>query len=154
MKKYESGYNIVGRFIAFLKNNPACKGNVHIKKIIKKLNAIDNKDLPLFYDLAEIGNDFGYTDNIEIIQTSDGVYIKTKQEKDDLDEIELSEEEVDKYIPYRNEIQDILEKEGLAENRTNSSGEEQLVQVSQAEEIFSAGCEYVLKLLKRNGELK
>lgn len=73
---------------------------------------------------------------------------------DDLDDIELTAEEIDKYIPYRNEIQDILEKEGLAENRTNSSGEEQLVQVSQAEEIFSAGCEYVLKLLKRNGELK
>ena len=72
---------------------------------------------------------------------------------DDLDGIELTEEEIDKYIPYRNEIQDILEKEGLAENRTNSAGEEQLVQVSQAEEIFSAGCEYVLKLLKRNGVL-
>lgn len=73
---------------------------------------------------------------------------------DDLDDIELTEEEIDKYIPYRNEIQDILEKEGLAENRTNSHGEEQLVQVSQAEEIFSAGCEYVLKLLKKTGEMK
>jgi len=73
---------------------------------------------------------------------------------DDLDGIELTEEEIDKYIPYRNEIQDILEKEGLAENRTNSAGEEQLVQVSQAEEIFSAGCEYVLKLLKKSGEMK
>lgn len=72
----------------------------------------------------------------------------------DLDEIELSSEDIDKYIPYRNEIQDILEKEGLAENRTNSFGEERLVQVSTAEEIFSAGCEYVLKLLKRNGEMK
>ena len=72
---------------------------------------------------------------------------------DDLDEIELTDEEIDKYIPYRNEIQDILEREELAENRTNSSGEEQLVQVSTAEEIFSAGCEYVLKLLKRNGVL-
>ena len=72
---------------------------------------------------------------------------------DDLDEIELTDEEIDKYIPYRNEIQDILEKEGLAENRTNSLGEEQLVQVSTAEEIFSAGCDYVLKLLKRNGVL-
>lgn len=149
MKKYESGYNTVGRFIAFLKNNPACKGNNHIKK----LNAIDNKDLHLFYDLAEIVDDFGYTDNIEIIQTSNGVYIKTKQETEDLDEIELTEEEIDKYIPYRNEIQDILEKEGLAENRTTSSGEEQLVQVSTAEEIFSAGCDYVLKLLKKNGVL-
>ena len=38
---------------------------------------------------------------------------------DDLDDIELSSEDIDKYIPYRNEIQDILEKEGLAENRTN-----------------------------------
>ena len=72
---------------------------------------------------------------------------------DDLDDIELTEEEIDKYIPYRNEIQDILEREELAENRTASSGEEQLVQVSTAEEIFSAGCEYVLKLLKRNGVL-
>lgn len=72
---------------------------------------------------------------------------------DDLDDIELTDEEIDKYIPYRNEIQDILEREELAENRTNSSGEEQLVQVSTAEEIFSAGCEYVLKLLKRNGVL-
>ena len=73
---------------------------------------------------------------------------------DDLDEIELTEEEIDKYIPYRNEIQDILEKEGLAENRTNSFEEERLVQVSTAEEIFIAGCEYVLKLLKKNGEMK
>lgn len=72
---------------------------------------------------------------------------------DYLDDIELTEEEIDKYIPYRNEIQDILEKEGLVENRTNSLGEEQLVQVSTAEEIFSAGCDYVLKLLKRNGVL-
>ena len=72
---------------------------------------------------------------------------------DYLDDIELTEEEIDKYIPYRNEIQDILEKEGLAESRTNSLGEEQLVQVSTAEEIFSAGCDYVLKLLKRNGVL-
>lgn len=72
---------------------------------------------------------------------------------DDLDEIELTDEEIDKYIPYRNEIQDILEREELAENRTASSGEEQLVQVLTAEEIFSAGCEYVLKLLKRNGVL-
>lgn len=72
---------------------------------------------------------------------------------DYLDDIELTDEEIDKYIPYRNEIQDILEKEGLAENRTNSLGEEQLVQISTAEEIFSAGCDYVLKLLKRNGVL-
>ncbi len=72
---------------------------------------------------------------------------------DYLDDIELTDEEIDKYIPYRNEIQDILEKEGLVENRTNSLGEEQLVQVSTAEEIFSAGCDYVLKLLKRNGVL-
>lgn len=78
MKKYESGYNIVGRFIAFLKSNPACKGNVHIKKVVKELNTIANKDLPLRYDLADIVDDFGYTDNIEIIQTSDGVHIKTK----------------------------------------------------------------------------
>lgn len=81
MKKYEPGYNTVGRFIAFLKSNPACKGNAHIKKVIKELNAVGNKDLPLFYDLAKIADDFGYTDNIEIIQTPDGVHIKTKQEK-------------------------------------------------------------------------
>ena len=72
---------------------------------------------------------------------------------DDLDDIELTEEEINEYLPYRNEIQDILEKEGLAENRTSSSGEERLVQVSTAEEILSAGCEYVLKLLKRKGVL-
>lgn len=72
---------------------------------------------------------------------------------DYLDDIELTVEEIDKYIPYRNEIQDILEKEGLVENRTSSSGKEQLVQVSTAEEIFSAGCDYVLKLLKKNGVL-
>ena len=72
---------------------------------------------------------------------------------DYLDDIELTDEEINEYIPYRNEIQDILEKEGLAENRKNSLGEEQLVQVSTAEEIFSAGCDYVLKLLKRNGVL-
>ena len=34
---------------------------------------------------------------------------------DDLDEIELTDEEIDKYIPYRNEIQDILEREELAD---------------------------------------
>lgn len=79
MKKYEPGYDTVGRFIAFLKSNPTCKGNAHIKKIVKKLNAIVNKDLPLFYDLAKIAADFGYTDNIEVIQTPDGVYIKTKK---------------------------------------------------------------------------
>lgn len=28
----------------------------------------------------------------------------------DLDDIELTEEEIDRYIPYRNEIHDILEK--------------------------------------------
>lgn len=72
---------------------------------------------------------------------------------DYLDDIELTDDEINEYIPYRNEIQDILEKEGLVENRTNSLGEEQLVQVSTAEEIFSAGCDYVLKLLKRNGVL-
>lgn len=79
MKKYEPGYDTVGSFIAFLKSNPACKGNVHIKKIVKKLNAVGNKDLPLFYDLAKIADDFGYTDNIEVIQTPGGVYIKTKK---------------------------------------------------------------------------
>jgi len=81
MKKYEPSYDNVGGFIAFLKSNPACKGNAHIKKVIKELNAIGNKDLPLFYDLAKIADDFGYTDNIEVIQTPDGVHIKTKKEK-------------------------------------------------------------------------
>lgn len=78
MKKYEPSYDTVGGFIAFLKSNPACKGNAHIKKIVKELNAVENKDLPLFYDLAEIADDFGYTDNIEVIKTPDGVYIKTQ----------------------------------------------------------------------------
>ncbi len=81
MKKYEPGYNTVGGFIAFLKSNPACKGNAHIKKIVKELNAVGNKDLPLFYDVAKIADDFGYTDNIEVIQTPDGVHIKPKKEK-------------------------------------------------------------------------
>ena len=79
MKKYEPSYDTVGGFIAFLKSNPACKGNAHIKKVIKELNAIVNKDLPLFYDLAKIADDFGYTDNLEVIQAPDGVYIKTKK---------------------------------------------------------------------------
>jgi hypothetical protein len=81
MKKYEPGYDTVGSFIAFLKSNPACKGNVHIRKIIKELNAVANKDLSICFDLADIAEDFGYTDNIEIIQTTDRVSIKTKQEK-------------------------------------------------------------------------
>lgn len=81
MKKYEPCYNTVGGFIAFLKSNPACKGNAHIKKIVEELNAVGNKDLPLFYDLAMIADDFGYTDNIEVIQTPDGVHIKPKKEK-------------------------------------------------------------------------
>lgn len=81
MKKYEPGYDTVGRFIAFLKSNPTCKGNTHIKKVIKELNAIADKDLHLHFDLADIANDFGHNDNIEVIQTPDGVHIKTKQEK-------------------------------------------------------------------------
>jgi hypothetical protein len=81
MKKYEPGYNTVGGFIAFLKSNPACKHNGNIKKIVKELNAVSNKDLPLSFDLAEIAEDFGYNDNIEVIQTPDEVHIKTKQEK-------------------------------------------------------------------------
>lgn len=79
MKKYEPSYDTVGGFIAFLKSNPACKGNAHIKKVIKELNAIANKDLNLHFDLVDIAGDFGYTDNIEVIQTPDGVYIKTKR---------------------------------------------------------------------------
>lgn len=81
MKKYESGYYTVGSFIAFLKSNTACKGNSYIRKILKELNAVANKDLPIFFDLSDIAEDFGYTDNIEIIQTADRVSIKTKQEK-------------------------------------------------------------------------
>lgn len=81
MKKYEPGYYTVGSFIAFLKSNPACKGNTHIKRILKELNAVANKDLPLHFDLVDIAKDFGYTDNVEIIQTLDEVHIKTKQEK-------------------------------------------------------------------------
>ena len=81
MKKYEQGYYTVGSFISFLKSNPSCKGNVHIKKVVKELNDIANKDLPLFFNLAYIADDFGYTDNIEIIQTPDEVHIKTKKRK-------------------------------------------------------------------------
>lgn len=81
MEKYKPGYDNVGMFIALLKSNPACRGNVHIKKIVKELNAIANKDLHLHYDLVDIADDFGYNDNIEIIQTPDGVHIKTKTEK-------------------------------------------------------------------------
>jgi hypothetical protein len=66
---------------------------------------------------------------------------------------ELTDEEIEKYIPYRKEIQDILEEEGLAENRTNSAGEEQLVQVSTAEEVFTAGCRYVIGRMKQEGLL-
>ena len=81
MKQYESGYDTVGKFIAFLKSNPACKGNTHIKKIVKELNAVANKDLHLHFDLVDIADNFGYNDNIEIIQTPNGVHIKTKTEK-------------------------------------------------------------------------
>ena len=137
-----------------------------ISKIIDELTElkkyIGDKDLEAcIANNITAGVNVMYADNGGITSTSlEGEKIArqlketTSEHNDDLDEIELTEEEIDKYIPYRNEIQDILEKEGLAENRTNSSGEEQLVQVSTAEEIFSAGCEYVLKLIKKNGELK
>lgn len=62
-----------------LKRNSTCKGNAHIKKVIKELNAIANKDLHLHFDLVDIAGDFGYNDNIEVIQTPDGVHIKTKR---------------------------------------------------------------------------
>lgn len=62
---------------------------------------------------------------------------------------ELTEEEIDKYIPYRNEIQDILEEEGLAVNRVNDKGEMCLCQAGTAEEIFKAGCRYVVNLMKK-----
>lgn len=137
-----------------------------ISKIIDELTElkeyIGDKDLEAcIANNTTAGVNVMYADNGGITSTSlEGEKMArqlketTSEHKDDLDEIELTAEDIDKYIPYRNEIQDILEKEGLAENRTNSSGEELLVQVSTAEEIFSAGCEYVLKLLKRNGEIK
>lgn len=137
-----------------------------ISKIIDELTElkkyIGDKDLEsCIANNITAGVNVMYADNGGITSTSlEGEKMArqlketTSEHNEDLDEIELTEEEIDKYIPYRNEIQDILEKEGLAENRTNSSGEEQLVQISTAKEIFSAGCEYAIKLIKKNGELK
>lgn len=59
-----------------------------------------------------------------------------------MDEIELTEEELDK-IPNRHEIQDYLEEEGYLETKDGN-----LCQNATVEEIFSAGCEYILKKLK------
>lgn len=64
------------------------------------------------------------------------------------DDIELSEKELD-LIPYHSEIQDILEKENMVEFRDGIG----LVQTSTAEEVFSAGCQYILELLKSKGKL-
>ena len=63
-----------------------------------------------------------------------------------MNDVELTEEELD-LIPYRNEIQDILEKENMVEFRDGIG----LVQTSTAEEVFSAGCQYILELLKQKG---
>ena len=59
-----------------------------------------------------------------------------------MNEIELTEEELDK-IPNRHEIQDYLEEEGYLETKDGN-----LCQDATVEEIFSAGCEYILKKLK------
>ncbi|MBO4516632.1 hypothetical protein J5751_04355 [bacterium] len=65
-----------------------------------------------------------------------------------MNDVELTEEELD-LIPYRSEIQDILEKENMVEFRDGIG----LVQTSTAEEVFSAGCQYILELLKQKGKL-
>lgn len=65
-----------------------------------------------------------------------------------MNDVELTEEELD-LIPYRSEIQDILEKENMIEFRDGIG----LVQTSTAEEVFSAGCQYILELLKQKGKL-
>lgn len=65
-----------------------------------------------------------------------------------MNDVELTEEELD-LIPYRGEIQDILEKENMVEFRDGIG----LVQTSTAEEVFSAGCQYILELLKQKGKL-
>lgn len=65
-----------------------------------------------------------------------------------MNDVELTEEELN-LIPYRSEIQDILEKENMIEFRDGIG----LVQTSTAEEVFSAGCQYILELLKQKGKL-
>ena len=65
-----------------------------------------------------------------------------------MNNVELTEEELG-LIPYRSEIQDILEKENMVEFRDGIG----LVQTSTAEEVFSAGCQYILELLKQKGKL-
>lgn len=65
-----------------------------------------------------------------------------------MNDVELTEEELD-LIPYRSEIQDILEKENMVEFRDGIG----LVQTSTTEEVFSAGCQYILELLKQKGKL-
>ena len=65
-----------------------------------------------------------------------------------MNNVELTEEELD-LIPYRSEIQDILEKENMVEFRDGIG----LVQTSTAEEVFSVGCQYILELLKQKGKL-
>lgn len=65
-----------------------------------------------------------------------------------MNNVELTEEELD-LIPYRSEIQDILEQKDIVEFRDGIG----LVQTSTAEEVFSAGCQYILELLKQKGKL-
>ncbi len=65
-----------------------------------------------------------------------------------MNNVELTEEELD-LIPYRSEIQDILEQKDMVEFRDGIG----LVQTSAAEEVFSAGCQYILELLKQKGKL-
>ena len=66
---------------------------------------------------------------------------------------ELTDEEIEKYIPYKKEIQDILEEEGLIEPLTFENGEETLYQCATAEEVFTAGCRYVIGRMKQEGLL-
>lgn len=66
---------------------------------------------------------------------------------------ELTDEEIEKYIPYKKEIQDILEEEGLVEPLTFENGEETLCQCATAEEVFTAGCRYVIGRMKQEGLL-
>ena len=66
---------------------------------------------------------------------------------------ELTDEEIEKYIPYRSEIQNILEEEGLVITRIDDNGSENLCQCSTADEVFTAGCRYVIGRMKQEGLL-
>lgn len=66
---------------------------------------------------------------------------------------ELTDEEIEKYIPYRSEIQNILEEEGMVEPITFENGVESLCQCATSEEVFTAGCRYVIGRMKQEGLL-